>query len=155
MPYNELRKDYLLNRWVVIATERGKRPTDFAKPKTEPSRTAGCPMCTGNESMTPPAVMLYLQENGITKSVDPLEGPRPKNWVVRCVPNLYPAFAPPKVPTDSVDIFKSENLGKAVGHHEVVVETPNHDESPADTSLPQLELVVQAYIDRLRELSQK
>ena len=33
MQYNELRKDYLLDRWVVIATERSRRPTDLAKPQ--------------------------------------------------------------------------------------------------------------------------
>ena len=38
MVYNELRKDYLLDRWVVIATERSRRPTDFAKQKTK----SGC-----------------------------------------------------------------------------------------------------------------
>ena len=42
-----------------------------------------------------------------------------------------------------------------MGHHEVLVETPIHEESPADTPLPQLELVIEAYIDRLKELSQK
>ena len=72
MPYNELRKDYLLNRWVVIATERSRRPTDFAKPRAEGAKTSVCPMCVGNENMTPPAIMLYLKENGkITKTKDP------------------------------------------------------------------------------------
>ena len=80
MPYNELRKDYLLNRWVVIATERSRRPTDFAKQKLETAKTAVCPMCAGNENMTPPAVMLYLRGNGeIMRSQDPLTGERPKN----------------------------------------------------------------------------
>ncbi len=75
MPYNELRKDYLLNRWVVIATERSRRPTDFAKPKPETAKTAVCPMCVGNENMTPPALMLYLKENG-----DSQAKPRPIDW---------------------------------------------------------------------------
>ncbi len=156
MPYNELRKDYLLNRWVVIATERGRRPTDFAKPKTESAQTVVCPMCVGNEAMTPPALMLYLQENGeIVKAADPLVGERPKNWLVRCIPNLYPAFSPPKQPQDEIQILKSECFGSAVGHHEVIVESPNHSDHPADASLPQLELVIHAYIDRLKELSAK
>jgi UDPglucose--hexose-1-phosphate uridylyltransferase len=156
MPYNELRKDYLLNRWVVIATERSRRPTDFAKPKPEAAQTAVCPMCVGNEQMTPPAVMLYLKENGeIKKSQDPLVGERAKNWLVRVIPNLYPAFGPPKQPQDTEQIMKSEFLGDAIGHHEVIVESPSHDEDPADAELPQLELVINAYIDRLREISSK
>ena len=156
MPYNELRKDYLLNRWVVIATERSRRPTDFAKQKAEPAQTALCPMCVGNENMTPPALMLYLKENGeVIKSEDPLVGDRPKNWLVRDIPNLFPAFSPPKHPEDEAQILKTESFGCAIGHHEVIVESPNHDDDPAITQLPQLELVIHAYIDRLKELSAK
>ena len=156
MPYNELRKDYLLNRWVVIATERSRRPTDFAKHTAETAQTTICPMCVGNENMTPPAVMLYLKENGeVTVTQDPLVGERPKNWLLRVIPNLYPAFSPPKQPQDIAQILKSEFFCDAVGSHEVIVESPNHDEDPADAELLQLELVVNAYIDRLRDLSWK
>lgn len=156
LPYNELRKDYLLNRWVVIATERSRRPTDFAQQKTENAKTAVCPMCVGNEAMTPPAMMLYLKENGeIREAQDPLSGERPKNWVIRVIPNLYPAFGPPKQLEDEKNIFKSECFGNAIGHHEVIVESPNHDEGPAEAELPQLELLIHAYMDRLQALSQK
>jgi len=156
MPYNELRKDYLLDRWVVVATERARRPTDFAKPRPDNAKTATCPMCVGNEQMTPPAVMLYLNENGEIKvSQDRPVGERAKNWVVREIPNLYPAFAPPKNSGDDAQIMKSMCLGDAVGAHEVLVESPIHDEDPADASLPQLELVIKAYIERLRNLAAK
>jgi UDPglucose--hexose-1-phosphate uridylyltransferase len=156
MPYNELRKDYLLNRWVVIATERSRRPTDFAKPRAEGAKTSVCPMCVGNENMTPPAIMLYLKENGkITKTKDPQVGERTKNWLVRCIPNLYPAFSPPKEVGDETEILKNEGFGNAIGHHDVLVESPNHSEHPADAQLNQLELVINAYIDRLKELSEK
>lgn len=156
MPYNELRKDYLLNRWVVIAIERSRRPTDFAKSRAEGAKSSVCPMCVGNESMTPPALMLYLKENGeIKKAKEPLTGERPKNWLVRCIPNLYPAFSPPKTPADAEHFMQSNNLAYAIGHHEVLVESPNHDEDPADAELPQLENVINAYVDRLRELSAK
>ena len=67
MPYNELRKDYLLDRWVVIATERSRQPTDFSKPKLEAAKTAVCPLCVGNENMTPPTLMLYQKINGEIK----------------------------------------------------------------------------------------
>ncbi len=156
MPYNELRKDYLLNRWVVIATERSRRPTDFAKQKAETTQTTVCPMCVGNEHLTPPATMLYLKENdGVNVTQDPLTGERPKNWLVRVIPNLYPAFSAPKQPEDTAQILKSECFGDAIGGHEVIVESPNHDEDPADAELHQLELVIHAYIDKLRELSAK
>jgi UDPglucose--hexose-1-phosphate uridylyltransferase len=156
MPYNELRKDYLLDRWVVIAIERSRRPTDFAKPKPENTKTTVCPLCVGNENMTPPATMLYQKENSeVKRSKDPLFGERPKNWLVRVIPNLFPAFSLPKQPEDEKQIIQNENLWNAIGQHEVIIESPNHDEDPADAELPQLELTINAYIDRLKELSAK
>jgi UDPglucose--hexose-1-phosphate uridylyltransferase len=155
MVYNELRKDYLLDRWVVIATERGRRPTDFAKQKKEPAQASVCPMCPGNEHMTPPAVLVYLKSNGeIVKAKDE-NGFRPKNWLIRVVPNLFPAFAPPKELKDQQHIMKSDSFGYAIGHHEVLVESPRHDEDPPDAKLPQLVHVINAYKDRLNELSAK
>jgi UDPglucose--hexose-1-phosphate uridylyltransferase len=155
MVYNELRKDYLLNRWVVIATERSRRPTDFAKQKTEQAQSSGCPLCVGNEHMTPPALMLYLKQNGEVKKDKDHNGQRCQNWLIRVIPNLYPAFSPPKDPADQTQIIKSESFGFAIGHHEVLVESPNHDEHPATAELPQLKLLIDAYIDRLRALSAK
>jgi len=155
MAFNEVRKDYLLDRWVVIATERGRRPTDFAKQVREKAKTGICVMCPGNEHMTPPAVLLYLRSGkGIRKAKDK-NGLRPKNWLIRVIPNLYPAFSPPKDRIGPKQITKSSNLAVAVGHHEVLVESPIHDESPADAKIPQLMHVINAYIDRLRELSAK
>ena len=155
MPHNELRKDYLLDRWVVIATERARRPTDFAKQKKEPAPAGVCPLCPGNENMTPPAILLYMNSNGeIVKEKD-INELRHKNWLIRCIPNLYPAFSPPKQQADETEILKSNIFGLAVGHHEVVVESPCHDEHPSNAELPQLENVINAYIDRLRELSAK
>jgi len=155
MPFNELRKDFLLNRWVVIATERARRPTDFAKERTQQTQTNSCPMCPGNENMTPPAVLLYLKSNDkIVKDKDTFSL-RHKNWLIRTIPNLYPAFGPPKEQADEECIMKADNFGYAVGHHEVIVESPKHDEHPSDAELPQLVHVVDGYIDRLQELSQK
>jgi UDPglucose--hexose-1-phosphate uridylyltransferase len=155
MGFNELRKDYLLDRWVVIATERGRRPTDFAKMEKEQSKTSVCPMCPGNEHMTPPAVLVYLKKGRTIIKAKDKNGFRHKNWLVRCVSNLYPAFTPPKEKISRKQIMKNDNLALAVGHHEVLLESPDHDEDPADARLSQLELVIKAYQDRLRELSKK
>ena len=156
MPYNELRKDYLLERWVVIATERARRPTDLAKSKPEAAKTSICPLCAGNEGLTPPAVMLYQKiNNDIKRSQDPTSGERNKNWLVRVIPNLFPAFGPPKEPQDTMQIVRNDFLLDAIGNHEVIVESPNHEEDPADAQLSQLELVIKAYIDRVRELSSR
>ncbi|MGB9854264.1 MAG: galactose-1-phosphate uridylyltransferase [Candidatus Bathyarchaeales archaeon] len=155
MPFNELRRDYLLDRWVVIATERGRRPTDFAKKETAQARTGVCPFCPGNEHMTPPAFLVYLESGGKIEKAKDEDGFRHKNWIIRCFQNLYPAFAPPKKEDSVGQTLKGRDLAAAVGHHEVIVESPVHDEHPSDARIPQLVQVVNAYFDRLRELSSK
>jgi len=156
MPHNELRRDYLLDRWVVIATERGRRPTDFMKKDKPQGETGVCPLCPDNEHMTPPAVLVYIEKNGHIEKAKDDDGFRHKNWIIRCIPNLYPAFTPLS-PTEefSKEIMKDKNLVPSVGHHEVLVESPLHDEHPAEARITQLVHVVNAYIDRLRELSAK
>lgn len=156
MPHNEVRKDYLLDRWVVIATERGRRPTDFANRERQQTKTSVCPMCPGNEHMTPPAVLAYVQSGTRILKVSDDGNQRRKGWLVRVVPNLYPAFAPPtKDKTAKQQNPINTNYVPAIGHHEVLIESPNHDEHPADARIPQLTLVIKAYIDRLQELSEK
>lgn len=155
MVFNELRKDYLLNRWVVIAIERSRRPADFSVQRIKATQNKICPLCVGNEHLTPPAMMLYLKHNGEIKTSRDKNGERSQNWLIRVIPNLYPAFSPPEKLVDQTQIMKNDNFGYAVGHHEVLVESPNHDEDPAESKLSQLSLLIHAYIDRLRELSLK
>ncbi|MEM2904858.1 MAG: galactose-1-phosphate uridylyltransferase [Candidatus Bathyarchaeia archaeon] len=149
---NEIRRDYILDRWVIIASERAKRPTDFKRTPAQRTATASCPFCPGSEAKTPPATLLYMPSNGgITKTADTAEGPRQEGWLVRSFPNLYPALRP----REAV-ILPSEEFAfrrDAVGAHEVLVESPRHDEHPGAARLPQLRLVVEAYIDKVRELS--
>jgi UDPglucose--hexose-1-phosphate uridylyltransferase len=52
-------------------------------------------------------------------------------------------------------ILKNSNLAMAMGHHEVLIESRNHGEHPADCRASQLTLVIDAYVDRLRELAAK
>ena len=105
--------------------------------------------------MTPPAVLVYLPtEQGITKSKEDGDF-RYKNWLIRTVPNMFPAFAPPKTPLDAQNIMQNDSFGYAIGHHEVLIETPNHNDHPPNTPLPQLVNVINAYKDRLNEISIK
>ena len=152
MENNEVRKDYLLNRWVVIAKERKKRPTDFAA-KNVPKKEEACPLCPGNEHMTPPAELVYLElKDEIIKRRDK-NGFRQKDWRLRVVPNLYPAFSPPK----KGDGANTDNpfFMKAVGHHEVIVESPYHNEHLGVARVSQAVLLVNAYLDRLDALSKE
>ena len=78
----ELRKDPILNRWVIIATDRAKRPTDFVT-EHEDISSVGCPFCPGAETKTPPEVYAFR---------DPNTKPNQPGWQVRVVPNKFPAL---------------------------------------------------------------
>ncbi|TPW18938.1 MAG: UDPglucose--hexose-1-phosphate uridylyltransferase, partial [Elusimicrobia bacterium] len=52
----ELRQNLATKEWVIISTERAKRPEDFRRaPGAVPARaehSAACPFCTGNEGFS-------------------------------------------------------------------------------------------------------
>ena len=69
----ELRRDPVLSRWVIIATDRSRRPSDFRDER--PSEQADfCPFCEGNESRTPPETMAFRREGS---------GPNTPGWKIR------------------------------------------------------------------------
>jgi UDPglucose--hexose-1-phosphate uridylyltransferase len=85
---SELRKDLISGRWVIIATERSKRPDDFRPPVPAApiAEAVGfCPFCEGNEGKTPPEVF-SLRATGTA--------PDSPGWTVRVVPNKFPALTP-------------------------------------------------------------
>ncbi len=139
----ELRKDPITNRWVIISTERGKRPSDFGK---EPERKKGgfCPFCVGNEDKTPPEVLVYHDGN----NPDPKTGKRP--WKLRVVPNKFPALQiEGGLNRQGEGLYDKMN---GVGAHEVIVETPNHEETLSTLSAQRVEDVLWAYRDRILDL---
>ncbi len=73
-------------------------------------------------------------------------------WTVRVVPNRYPAL------TSSVQKKKSqEGLFKKIqgaGAHEVIIESPDHNQDLAEADLNQIQNVLEAYRDRIRSLYQ-
>jgi len=144
---NELRRDYILDRYAIIASARMRRPTDFSiPPKVETGEK--CPFCVGNEKATPPADLLLIRsDNGITYSKDS-EGERTSNWLVRCFPNLYPATEPSaEAPPPSEPL---RPLRVAYGYHEIIVESPNHQEHPGQARVEQLQLSLEATLILMR-----
>ncbi len=77
----ELRKDPVTGRWVIISTDRRKRPNDFRVERAEIIRGEYCPFCAGHEEMTPPEVLAVRQNGG---------GPNSPGWDLRVVPNKFP-----------------------------------------------------------------
>lgn len=153
MSINEMRKDYLLDRWVVISAARKKRPIDFVKQKEE-RKVDTCPLCPENEHMTPPATLVYISSKGKIRKEKDEDDFRHKNWLIRCVPNLYPAFTSPNN-EEKGEVKEDFTFAKAIGHHEVIIESPHHDEHPGVAKTSQLIHVINAYLDRLNEFSAK
>jgi UDPglucose--hexose-1-phosphate uridylyltransferase len=137
MAKSELRKDPVVDRWVIIATERSKRP-HANRTTTASEGGEACPFCAGCEAMTPPEVLAYR---------DSSTNPNAPGWRVRVVPNKYPAL-------DSVgDLFQPSDSAyvalNGFGAHEVIIESPKHCLSMADLGEEQVEDVLRAYRERL------
>jgi UDPglucose--hexose-1-phosphate uridylyltransferase len=137
---SELRKDPVTGRWVIISTERGKRPSDFGIEKNKP-KEGFCPFCPGNEEKTPPEIIAFRQEG------TPRNGP---GWSLRVVPNKFPAL---RVEGD----LNREGVGlydkmSGIGAHEVIIETPNHNETLAHLPPQHFEEVLWACRDRMLDL---
>jgi UDPglucose--hexose-1-phosphate uridylyltransferase len=136
----ELRKDPVTSRWVIIATERGKRPSDFGTESAAGS--AGfCPFCPGNEDKTPPEVLAY-RENG--------HKPNGPDWRIRVVPNKFPALQIEGDLNRQGDGMYDKMNG--IGAHEVVIETPEHSDTMGSMPEHRVEDVLWAFHDRILDL---
>ena len=143
---SELRKDLVSGRWVIIATERSKRPDDFRPAGGAPRgpEAAGfCPFCAGNEGKTPPEVFA-LRADGTA--------PDSPGWKVRVVPNKFPALTPgPPPPRTTEGIFQSME-GRGV--HEVVIENPDHALELGDLPPAHVRDVLDVFQRRIRTIEQ-
>jgi UDPglucose--hexose-1-phosphate uridylyltransferase len=78
---SELRLNLITGEWVIIATERAKRPEEFkatAVRRVLPPFSESCPFCPGHEDRTPPET-LRIPDDG--------------SWL-RAVPNKFSALSP-------------------------------------------------------------
>ena len=139
----ELRKDPVTGRWVVISTERHKRPNDFRFERPTVIGREHCPFCPGHEDMTPSEVLAYRPGG------DP---PNARGWDLRVVPNKYPALqVEGALDREGEGMFDRMN---GVGAHEVIIETPDHDKTLASMSEGEVERVLCAARDRVLDLKQ-
>lgn len=152
----ELRYNFITGEWVIIATERSRRPEDFAPPTAKPrpeAYVASCPFCPGNEGQTPPEVFRISRQGlGSANPSGPAKKWVPKaDWQVRVVPNKYPALD-----AQAELLRKTEGLKRCVsgtGIHEVIIETPEHDRTLALLTEREIELVVETYYQRYEAIT--
>jgi UDPglucose--hexose-1-phosphate uridylyltransferase len=114
----ELRRDPIIGRWVIIATERAKRPDQFvssAVEKEDLKPGERCPFCEGNESMTPPEIYAVRKAAG---------APDTPGWDVRVVPSISPLLnIGGNLDRHGHGMY---DLMNARGAHEIVIESPRH-----------------------------
>jgi UDPglucose--hexose-1-phosphate uridylyltransferase len=139
---SELRKDPVVNRWVIIAPDRAGRPYEFEHPPDR-RRDQSCPFCEGHEQETPDEIVAYR---------DPDSRPNRPGWRVRVVPNKFPALAL----GDQLERLQDDfyRMMGGVGAHEVIIESPDHLVSLSDLSEERLVEVFSVYRERLAALSQ-
>ncbi len=133
----ELRKNYLGDKWIVFAPERAKRPSSFTK--TDEYKVVHCPFCPGNEHMCPPEIMRYEKDG---------------KWILRSIFNKFPLFE------GKGEFSKKEKesfiSAKAIGQHEVIIESRKHSSfNIGHRSNEELSTVIKSYVDRYKELSKR
>jgi len=137
---SELRKDPLSQRWVIIASERAKRPGDF-EIDTAPKVPEFDPFSSGNEDKTPPEIASYRKAG---------TAPNTPGWRVRVVPNRFPALQ-----IEGSLNKKGEGIYdrmQGVGAHEVIIETPQCVRSVSELTDVQVQEMLFMYRDRLNDL---
>ena len=139
----ELRKDPVTGRWVIISTDRQKRPNDFRFERAAMIARELCPFCPGREAMTPPEILAYRQNSS---------APNTPGWELRVVPNKFPALqVEGTLDREGDGMFDRMN---GIGAHEVMIETPDHDRTLAMMSEAEIERVLWAYRERMLDLKQ-
>lgn len=135
----ELRRDPLLGRWVIIATDRAHRPSDIPR-APPPTPGAYCPFCPGQESATPPEILAYREGTP----------PNAPGWSLRVVPNRYPALMiEGELDREGFGLYDRMN---GVGAHEVIIESPEHRAGLGDLPAERVQAVLWAFRDRILDL---
>lgn len=136
----ELRKDPIMERWVIIAPERGRRPRPQALQYELPPAPNN-PFSPGNEDKTPPEVFAIRATGSV---------PNGPGWDVRVVPNRFPALqVEGELRPRGDGLYDCLN---GIGAHEIIIESPQHDADLPDLTPEQIEKVLLAWIQRTSDL---
>ena len=138
---SELRKDPVTGRWVIISTERRKRPSDFRLESVQIAPDGSCPFCEGHEQMTPRELLAIGRNGG---------GPDTPGWTLRVVPNQVPVLrVEGTLDRQGEGLFDRMN---GIGAHEVIIESPRHEETLATMDEEAVERVLWACRERVQDL---
>ncbi len=129
------------DRASVISEVRRLRPKVLSKDVKKL-----CPFCPGNEELTPPATLILRMVDGKLIYDKDRNGERIRDWIVRIVPNKYPAF------TTVIENRSYEEGLIAYGYHEVIIESKDHDKQPPDMELSEIMLAFKTIFKRIQEV---
>lgn len=132
----EFRKDYILDRYVIVSTIRAKRPNEFKKEK-EKVKEEVCYFCPGHENLTPPEIGKVSVKN---------------KWKIRWFANKFPAVEEKgNMNFQNADTFFT--YAQPYGRHEIIVETPSHSKQLSDLKEEDIKEVLKVYSQRIIGLS--
>ena len=144
MTVTEFRIDPITGRVAIVVPGRSARPNEHGIPPPTAPVDPDCPFCEGNEGKTPPELAAFGP---------PERAPNTRGWYVRTITNKFPSVAAEPVPPDDRVEHDALERYPAVGHHEVVIESPRHSPSLAYLPPEQVARVVRMCRDRVRYLS--
>jgi len=122
---SQLRKDPIVGRWTIIATERARRPAAFVDPLSTVTDQKKCPYCQDIASHS------IYESHGVKviKSSSPiLDESKPFE---RQAQGLY-------------------EVCHSYGSHEIVLESPDHIANMADLTIEQIKAVIRTYCLRMQ-----
>lgn len=122
---SEIRKDYIQDKYVLIAPLRDKRPHDIER-------------CHYGVDTTP-KVCTFCPKNIKSQKTTLTIGTK-NNWLIKVIANKYPAL--------------SIHNPRAYGMQEVVVETPEHEPELEDLPTAHIAKVLEVYALRTKKISQ-
>ncbi len=139
---SELRYNIINREWVVISTERAKRPLDFKKPQKDvkplPAYRQDCPFCPGNEGNLSDETFRLGDERA---------------WKTRVITNKFPALSPQeKLTRNNNGIYHSIS---GYGNAEVIIESPKHDLCVATMSDAEVKDIILTYRSRYQSIQKQ
>lgn len=136
----ELRKDLVRDSWVLIAKDRALKPNDFPINKNGINilgNNSVCPFCAGNEIYTPPEIIAYRNNSS---------SPNSPGWDIRTIPNKYSTFSLKSDVNVNYDGLNTSCM--AIGQHEVIIETPEHNIELHEFNIDKISLLFKMFQER-------
>jgi len=141
MPINQLRRDPITGRWAIIVMDPVDIETLIVPNRKNQDEVTNCPFCVGNEKLTPKEIMA-LRDEGF--------GPNEKGWRIRVIPDKNPVLqVHGDINNRGVGIY---DVLDGLGAHEIVIETPRHNERIVNLNEAQIAEIFWTFKERILDL---